>query len=306
MTRINKKISKNVCINTINVSSLAKVTENEYFIFKDFRESELILFSKYKKLWVVKCYPVSRVSFSHLNNPNKCFQDLKITFVVNNETVQGFMGENLIIKNTSVLVDCQSIDQLFMFENSYVKRINEHTKKFEGKFLTHNTQLELNLFNLSKLNFFHSKNIFEKIDFLEEFKKVLFKDDFHFVENSQDKFTIGNSSNIFTSVGEGLTAFWLCIRFYIKVMFYTVATLVLIWVGLKLDLHIRIYKLATFWLVCLLKLFNLTVLKLHTWCSRNLLKKKVSVLKAKKPIENEENIELKGMDFSVKHLTEEN
>ena len=55
MTRINKRISRNVCVNTINMLDFAKIFKNEYFVFKDFRENELVLYSKYNKLWVAKC-----------------------------------------------------------------------------------------------------------------------------------------------------------------------------------------------------------------------------------------------------------
>ena len=212
----------------------AKIFKNEYFVFKDFRENELVLYSKYNKLWVAKCYSVPEVSLDQRNN-SECFQDIKITFKINNETLKGYLGENLIIKNNSVLVDCQSIDQLLVFENSYVKRFKKVTKKFEGKFLAHNTKLELNLFNLSKLNYFHSRTILEKIDFLNEFKKVLFKDDFHFKENSQDKLFYVNSSSIFTRVAKSLTSFSNFIGFYVKIIFYTIVLLVIVWVSFKLE-----------------------------------------------------------------------
>ena len=115
MTRINKRISQNVCVNTINMLDFAKIFKNEYFIFKDFRGNELVLYSKYNKLWVAKCYSVLEVSLDQMNN-SECFQDMKITFKINNETLKGYMGENLIIKNNSVLVDCQSIDQLLFLK----------------------------------------------------------------------------------------------------------------------------------------------------------------------------------------------
>ncbi len=51
ITRINKRISRNVCVNTINMLDLAKIFKNEYFVFKDFRENELVLYSRYKTLW---------------------------------------------------------------------------------------------------------------------------------------------------------------------------------------------------------------------------------------------------------------
>ena len=233
---------------------------------------------------------------------------MKITFKINNETLNGYMGENLIIKNNSVLVDCQSIDQLLVFENSYVKRFKQITKKFEGKFLTHSSKLELNLFNLSKLNYFHSRTILEKIDFLNEFKKILLKDDFHFKENSQDKLFYVNSSSIFTRVAKSLTSFSNFIGFYVKIIFYSIVLFVIVWVSFKLELYLSLIKLFKCMFTQLLKSFTFTFSGLRTCLnyikSKQVLKKKERVVKEKSLKIKEENIELEEMDFSAKNLTE--
>ena len=202
-----------------------------------------------------------------------------------------------------------SVDRsVTFFENFTVKRFKKFTKKFGGKFLAHNTKLELNLFNLSKLNYFHSRTILEKIDFLNEFKKVLFKDDFHFKENSQDKLVYVNSSSIFTRVTKGLTSFSNFISFYVKIIFYTIVLLVIVWVSFKLELHLSLIKLLEFRFTQLFKGFTFIILGLRTCLnyikSKQVFRKKVSVVKETSLKAKEESIELEEMDFRVKNLTE--
>ncbi len=185
----------------------------------------------------------------------------KSSGTINNATLLGFMDENLIIRNKSEIIDCKDINQLFKLKNEFLRRINFDYKRYNLNLFAHNTDLKLNSLNLSKLNFFHSNKITEKLDFLSEFKEMMFKDDFHFDENSNDKFISTNSSSLLSVIANTFISFWDMVGFYIKIIFYITIISIIVIVFIKLHIHKDLLKFTIF-LFCKLKSFYFYLFKI--------------------------------------------
>ena len=106
----------------------------------------------------------------------------------------------------------------------------------------HKTVLKLNSLNLSKLNFFHSNKITEKLDFLSEFKEMMLSDDFHFNSNLENIFYSSNSSNLLAEISENFISIWKTVGFYVKLIFFLALVGLSIIICVKLKFHKDIFN----------------------------------------------------------------
>jgi hypothetical protein len=249
MSSAAKKLNFEVCVNSLNILRSYQSLDEEYFIFKDFQYNELVLFSKFKKLWVAKCYAINEIIIVNDSFKSFCSKYLKVKFQIKNESLVGFLDENLIIRDNSELVECKKINQLFKFDKKYMRRISLEHKRYKVDLFAHGTHLKLNSLNLSKLNFFHSNKITEKLDFLSEFKGMMFKDDYHFKTNMENIFSSTNSTSFLSLIANNFISLWDVVGFYFKIIFFVTIILLTTIAGVKLKIHKDLKKVA----LCLLR-----------------------------------------------------
>ena len=91
MSNAAKKLNFDVCINSLNLLNFYKNFNEKYFSFKDFKNNELILFSKFNQLWVAKCYSLYNITFIKDSNGSFCFIHLAfVLFKIRNIFFQKF------------------------------------------------------------------------------------------------------------------------------------------------------------------------------------------------------------------------
>ena len=104
MNNIQKKLSFDLCVNSLNLLNSLKKIQNEFFIFKDFRNNELMFYSKFNKLWVAKCFLIENIYLIAHTVEIICFNNMKIQFKIKNKILTGFIDQDLIITNNSSVV----------------------------------------------------------------------------------------------------------------------------------------------------------------------------------------------------------
>jgi hypothetical protein len=80
MSSAAKKLNFEVCVNSLNILRSYQSLDEEYFIFKDFQYNELVLFSKFKKLWVAKFYAINEIIIVNDSFKSFCSKYLKVKF----------------------------------------------------------------------------------------------------------------------------------------------------------------------------------------------------------------------------------
>jgi len=94
-------------------SSMVKifsVMEDLFLRFRDFKNYEVILYSKGGQVYKPKCVKISSITIS---NSTKCFLDIPVSFVLGKWVKQGFLTHDRIIRAYSAVTDC-------VFEPKYI------------------------------------------------------------------------------------------------------------------------------------------------------------------------------------------
>ena len=240
------KLNYEVCMGVINTLNILKLLNNRYFKWKDYRNNDIILFSNHNSLWIAKCYPVKEFFIQPISKiDQKCTVDVPVLFNVGLHNISGFIDTNAIIKDSSRLVDCSTTEQMYFLNNNVIKRSG--SKVFvstNNSVFSHRTLLNLNSFNFTKNNFFHSKTITDGVDFSSEFKSILMNDDLHF-----DEFHISNT--LFQKSENGISIFlsdvsdWIySLKYYIYSILFVIIGFILIYLCYVLKLHINLKTLV--------------------------------------------------------------
>ena len=181
-SEIQNKLNFEICMGVVNTLNILKIVDKKYFKLKDYLKNDIILFSKHNALWVAKCYPIYEFVIEKISIfDTKCTEDVPVRFKVGKHIVSGFLDTNIIIKNSSRLVDCSTVEQMYFLNNSVIKRTEGEVFIVNNKSVySHRTSLNMNSFNVSKNNFFHSKTITDGVDFASEFRSILMNDDLNF------------------------------------------------------------------------------------------------------------------------------
>ena len=203
----NKEIYAHMCSYFMAlVKSLANI-EDKYLIMTSYNDDEIILYSGGGNLFVPACLNIEEIRLEKTAN---CFEDLPVSFKINESVIHGFLDTNRIIKKSSKMIDCFLENHnkfiLLKYKNRIIKRINntfriDYLKESNfkrinvlnskpGKFNTHHDLLFNDGFSLiselkNLINIQDKNNLLsiEKGDFLKKFESSNFKETLEALKN---------------------------------------------------------------------------------------------------------------------------
>ena len=141
---------------------------NTHFIIYDINGKEIVLFNKDGEILISRCTHVNKIFIK--TNINNCYEDLAITFNIQDQNRTGFLTNDGIIKLASKIDDC-NIKRIIDIPSKLIQIIKTGNKV---EIKAHSRQTyDLNIINsnTSKFNFFHSKTIVENFDLIKEIEK---------------------------------------------------------------------------------------------------------------------------------------
>ena len=282
-TRI-KKLHKEVCIGIVNTLNILKVSNQKYFKLIDYKNNVIILYTKYNHIWVPKCFPIKKFILKQISSNENCSVDLPVEFNVGNVTIGGYLETNNIIKNDTTWVTCTNLEQLFFLEGNTIKRVGKRMVIIPNStIISHNTILNMKSFNISRINFLHSKLITDGNDFSSEFSSILLNDDLHAEEKYTFSTNFVKSQHIFSIYWENVKNFVGDIKHYIYSFLFIILGIIIVYILFTLKIFHMLFSLGLVFFITT-KNFLLGVkgslnryLIISFLCLRNLFVKKTVV-----------------------------
>jgi hypothetical protein len=158
-----QKLDDNICTNFLSIINSYKLEENRFFKIYDSNGNDLVLHNADGIIYIPQCKEISNIK---IENTEKCYKDIPISFKFNNLTTNGFLLKDRIITRYSEAIDCKKVQNSQMLVGSdMIIRMNNQV---EVKSLTSmNIRFEIiskHQVDLDKLNFMHSNEILEGTD----------------------------------------------------------------------------------------------------------------------------------------------
>ena len=165
--QITTNLQKSWCHQAISLIYSFSKLENEYSKISDIKGNNIILYSVNRQVYIPQCFNINEVEIVPFTK--HCYNDIPVTFVFKNKSINAFLQADLIIKRVSSLVDCTSVTYKSWIINSQFEIQQNGTTITVNKPL-HFSPVRLNLINSEMINFnsHHVHELIESVDVLAD------------------------------------------------------------------------------------------------------------------------------------------
>jgi len=152
-----------------NQLKLYSKIQNKLFKIKNLLGNEFIIFTFNNNVYIPKCIEVNRIIIEE--NINICFEDIKVKYEYKNETYQGFLTSENIIREDSQIRSCKNFNTTFLSPSSNKILIRQNNRiKIEESSGIISINLKNHIYDDSSINFQHHDQITNGFDFNELLK----------------------------------------------------------------------------------------------------------------------------------------
>jgi hypothetical protein len=170
--KLNNKIETQIC--TIIKDKLLHMENYTYISLNDENNIDWVLFKDNGELIVTNCVPITTITIATTNK--YCYKHIPVSFMYNNNTINGFLRENNLLTLESQVIDCniKTIIELY-FENKILSSENGNIVMVTSSRNTNN--LQLSFFSLSHLSNMHNKELLDPYNLVNQVEKLISFDD---------------------------------------------------------------------------------------------------------------------------------
>ena len=163
-------VHDSLCLLLMNTIKVFSIHQNGYLKLINMKGKEIILFTMNEYVYVPHCIDINEITV-HEKTDN-CFDDVAISFIYNNRSINAFLQNDNIIKRDSKLISCDSIHNRNIFIGNDKKIVRDLQANIYLSFIDDQIQ-KIDFFELSKVdaNYHHNQDLIESIDVLDEIKK---------------------------------------------------------------------------------------------------------------------------------------
>lgn len=169
-----KRLKKELCSEFI--ARLKKLTEsNDVFdVIEDTQGKKIIVYALNEIIFIPKCIQIKEIQPIE-NDGLTCYKDIKVSFLVENKTFEGYLTNNRIIRTTSPIVNC-SMKHTFRYlpqDNLILKDNGKEITTSEAK----NKMDLLSVLGMSfQINFPHHNKIIQELELANNIKTLRLTD----------------------------------------------------------------------------------------------------------------------------------
>jgi hypothetical protein len=116
--KLNNKIETQIC--TIIKDKLLHMENYTYISLNDENNIDRVLFKDNGELIVTNCVPITTITIATTNK--YCYKHIPVSFMYNNNTINGFLRENNLLTLESQVIDC---NLKTIFELQFESRSNK-------------------------------------------------------------------------------------------------------------------------------------------------------------------------------------
>jgi hypothetical protein len=99
---------------------LITVKANEYYVYTDSNNQQLVLLNEDNNLIINKCIIITKIIINEINNI--CYDLFQITFEINKVKYIGYLKNSLIIVDASIEISCKEQTKSIIFPNQELNR----------------------------------------------------------------------------------------------------------------------------------------------------------------------------------------
>ena len=167
------ELNYQICLHYMSMVNMFRLFDDRYLRLPDLRGNNAILYTKSGSIFIPQCTKIDKI-IVHENN-KFCYRDTPISFTHQNQTVNAFLTTEGIIRKTSKIIECNGDTQIILLKNTpnyFIKRIDKITSKESTKNFNYK-KVKLNVYEIHRINMFHSKILIEGYDPVENFQKIM-------------------------------------------------------------------------------------------------------------------------------------
>ena len=184
--KVSQNTNEKLCQMYRSLANVYSKLDDEFILFNDYNGNEAILLSDNGRIYVPQCTLVYNITV--ITETSNCYKDVPVKVNYMNESLNLFLTQDKIIKVTSKKIQCNNNVQHIYIKSQdkvLVKQGNKTRLEDAEKFLLLRFDLELN--NVSEINFKHDIHIIRNIDLIERFANITTAaeeaGDFHIIED---------------------------------------------------------------------------------------------------------------------------
>jgi hypothetical protein len=170
--KLNNKIETQIC--TIIKDKLMHMENYTFISLNNKNNIDRVLLKDNGELIVTNCVPITTITIATTNK--YCYKHIPVSFMYNNNTLNGFLRENNLLTLESQVIDCniKSIIEL-QFENKILSSDNGNKVMVTSRRNTNN--LQLSFFCLSHISNMHNKELLDSYNLVNQVETLIRFDD---------------------------------------------------------------------------------------------------------------------------------
>ena len=122
---LSEKENQMICMNLLTSLQLFRNQEDQYLIMKDRNQNKVVYSTSHGVVFVPKCVNVKEIDV--LENQDKCYFDVPVTFELEKQNHTGFLNDLGIIRKVGKTVDCEDFHSLTRLHENRI--VIERTKR---------------------------------------------------------------------------------------------------------------------------------------------------------------------------------
>lgn len=228
------------CVSFLMSLKIFALSENIFLRVTDYKNNDIIIYTTNGQIYVPNCIKIPSVNLITLDS---CFEDIPLTFILNNKVEKGYLTSERVIKIFSRPVKCNGVPKYITlpYLNKTIVSLNQKLDLVD----TINVKFKQFDFYDIKLdkNLSHLELVTKGLDLIGQFHNLTYNN-----VNGEEWLILPNDNNTSSTIGSNFLNFlsktWDWIWFIVKFLFWLIVGIFVLFVFLKLgEFAYKLYKI---------------------------------------------------------------